>query len=208
MAKKLTFEQLEKRARAKLAKAVARGRRDEQQTAKLELANLVRGKKRADAKAAEALAPAPQPAAAPAPEEQAKQQRSEASKKGWQTRKLRDKFTGDTFGVDEEGFLPELRKRIKRNERDNYRTILRQYTLGKRVFGPYQVCEPDQAEFWIGVVVWTEPNGDVEYRYTPRELSYSDAYVNVQALQTTYKAKNKVIAIVPLRRFKGEEESA
>ena len=199
----MTFEQLEKRARAKLAKAVARGRRDEQQKAKLELANLVRGQKRAEAKAAEAAAPAP----APAPEEQAKQ-RSEASKKGWQTRKLRERFTGDTFGVDEEGFLPELRKRIKRNERDNYRTILRQYTLGKRVFGPYQVCEPDQAEFWIGVVVWTEPNGDVEYRYTPRELSYSDAYVNVQALQTTYKAKNKVVAIVPLRRFKGEEEGA
>lgn len=205
MAKKLTFEQLEKRARAKLAKAVARGRRDEQQKAKLELANLVRGQKRAEAKAAEAAAPAPAPA--PEPAEQAKQ-RSEASRKGWQTRKLRERFTGDTFGVDEEGFLPELRKRIKRNERDNYRTILRQYTLGKRVFGPYQVCEPDQAEFWIGVVVWTEPNGDVEYRYTPRELSYSDAYVNVQALQTTYKAKNKVIAIVPLRRFKGEEESA
>lgn len=200
----MTFEQLEKRARAKLAKAVARGRRDEQQTAKLELANLIRGQKRAEAKAA---APAPAPAPAPEPAEQAKQ-RSEASKKGWQTRKLRERFTGDTFGVDEEGFLPELRKRIKRNERDNYRTILRQYTLGKRVFGPYQVCEPDQAEFWIGVVVWTEPNGDVEYRYTPRELSYSDAYVNVQALQTTYKAKNKVVAIVPLRRFKGEEESA
>ena len=93
---------------------------------------------------------------------------------------------------------------MTRAEKKNRDTVLRQYTEGKRVFGAYVVCKMEEAEFFIGSVVWTE-NGEVQYRYTPRELTYSDAMVNATALQTSYKAKHKVVSIIPLKRLKDGE---
>lgn len=128
------------------------------------------------------------------------ERRSAASAKGWQTRRKLAGFSGYIFAVHDNGELfSQRRSDLSAAERDNQDTILRDFAPGAVVWGTYTVADsPEKAQFWCGVIVYTDENGEQQYRYIPRALTESEALANVEALAQDYKQKAQICAIVPL----------
>ena len=128
------------------------------------------------------------------------ERRSAASAKGWETRRKLAGFSGYLFAVHDNGELfSQRRSDLSAAERRNQDTVLRDFAPGAVVWGTYTVADsPEKAKFWCGVIVYTDENGEQQYRYVPRALTESEALANVEALAQDYKQKAQICAIVPL----------